>query len=120
MLLLLPTLGGMGWEADREVRQQALNRKLVGAIQKNDNPLTVSLLAKGADPNVRDLPRDTRSTGLWVWERLRGKRSAIENTPTALLAALAGTGAFQFAPENVPLVNALLNAGADMCRSGTA
>jgi hypothetical protein len=110
----LSAIGGMGWEADREVRQQALDSALLSAIKKNDIPEVVASLAKGADPNVRDLPTDTRSVWRHVWDRLRGKRLSMDDRPTALLSALAGRGAWQFAPENVPLVIALLNAGADV------
>ncbi|MCW3050964.1 MAG: hypothetical protein JWN14_134 [Chthonomonadales bacterium] len=115
LLLLLPVAFALGLLVEKihhEVRQYVLNRDLIAAIKKNDTPWVVSLLSQGADPNVKDLPLETRPAWRQAWDQLRGKRSPKDGTPTALQAALAGTGPFHFQPENVLLVKALLDGGA--------
>jgi hypothetical protein len=55
LLFGLPLLitGGLIYRGNR---QQILNRALLTAIQKNNLPAVIALLAKGADPNARDWP----------------------------------------------------------------
>jgi len=107
-------------EAYREVHQQALNHGLIAAIKKNDTPTVISLLSKGADPNAKDFPPDTRSAWQRICDSLRRKRIQPAHASTALLVALAMRldldikSLTLFPPENVPLVKALLDAGANV------
>jgi ankyrin repeat protein len=101
-------------EAFRQGRQQAANRTLIAAIKKNDAKAVTTTLAKGADPNAKDLPPDPRGVWQRVWDSLRRKRLQTGDAPTALLVALEMNDDLEFPPENVPIVKVLLDAGANV------
>jgi ankyrin repeat protein len=119
LLLFVLPLGLSVAQAFREGRQQALNRALIAAIKNNDAKAVITALAKGANPNARDLQPDHRSAWQRLWDSLQRKRLQTDDAPTALLVALemhldVNLVKYQdvFPPENVPLVTALLDAGA--------
>jgi uncharacterized protein len=72
------------------------------------------LLAKGADANAKDLPPDTRRVWQRVWDSIRGKKLPIQPAQSALLLAVQGPPEGDAARENLPIVKALLDKGADV------
>jgi ankyrin repeat protein len=112
LLLLVLSLCRSVAQAFREGRQQTLNRALITAIKKNDANAVIALLAKGADANAEDLLPGHQSAWQRIWDSLRQKHVSLADTPTALLVTLKINDAGTFPPENVPLVKALLDAGA--------
>jgi len=112
LLLFLVPLGISVKEVYREVRQPELNAALIAAVRKNDTVKVVSLLSQGADANARDLPPDTRSMLLRLWDRIDRNPLPEAEGRTALLVTLEEDNDMEFLSENVPLVKALLDAGA--------
>lgn len=116
ILPLAALIGGLGWTIYAPVRQDRLNRALIAAIKNNDTEKTLAMLTEGADPNARDdLPQHLSLWQLFL-NRLQGKRPAPSAAPTALLVACA-LGRDQDirvkpAPDNEPMVQALLERGA--------
>lgn len=111
LLLSLPALGMTVKKVYRDVRLTELNASLIAALKKNNASSVVSLLSQGADPNSREIPPDPRSQWQRLWDRLRGKPTPSGDGPTALLVALKPVESTT-PPENVPLIKALLDAGA--------
>jgi hypothetical protein len=69
----------------RQMRQEYLDVGLLRSIRENEPREAVALLKQGANPNVRELPVDTRS----FWQRLLAllipsQRTATTYTPTPL------------------------------------
>ncbi|MCW3099071.1 MAG: hypothetical protein JWL77_4689 [Chthonomonadaceae bacterium] len=108
-MLLLP--GIFVWKA---YRQEQLDCALLIAIKHNATKTAVSLLAAGADANAKDLPTGSRVMWQRLWDRLRGKRPPTKTAQSALLLAVEGLPGTGVAHENVPLIKALLDKGADV------
>jgi len=95
------------------IRRAQLNSALVGEIKTHkDVGTVVSLLSQGADPNARDLAQDTRPFWTQLWDRMRGKPILTGDPPTALQTALLGTKKRPWRDEDLPVIKALLDAGA--------
>jgi len=109
LLLLAALVGGLGWTVYTPIRQERLNRALIAAIKQNDTKQTLSLLAEGANPNVRDEPPQHLSLWRLLLDTLRGKRPAPSTAPTALLLACSW-----YPHDNPLLVKALLDRGAQI------
>ena len=101
--------------------QHDMNMKLLGAVRKNDIEAVQSLLAHGTDPNIRDVP--DKHLSLWQqiryafrWDKQESYDLFAPQKPTALELALTSKlmpGDISYVPrENVPIVKALLEAGA--------
>ena len=121
LVLLVSTVYVVG-NAYREVRGRSLNRSLIAAIRQNNTEMVISLLAEGADPNAKDVPSDPRSVWKRLWDQLRGQSSTQDPTAEpapALLIALQANDDDVFPPDNIALVKALLDAGADANISDT-
>jgi ankyrin repeat protein len=116
LLLLLLPLGMTVAKTYRDGRQQKMDGALFDALKQKNTALVKSRLAEGADPNARDIPSDlaldTRSVWWRLWDRLSGKPLSTAKEPTALLAAISKNEKGELPPENVTLVNTLLDAGA--------
>jgi len=97
------------WEFGRTDR----NSRLIAAIRKNDTAKVVSLLAQGADANAGELPPDLRSFQQKLGDVLRGKSSSQGKARSALLVALEPIESIP-PTKNIALINALLDAGADV------
>jgi ankyrin repeat protein len=114
LLVFLILFGMAGRNMYRELRQPELNAALIAAVKKNDTAATISRLQDGADPNARDLEPDTRS----LWERLsdrfRGKPPRTNRGNSVLFVALPTPLRNSVPSENIPLVEALLNAASDV------
>jgi hypothetical protein len=108
-MLLLP--GSFVWKA---YRQEQLDSALLIAIKHNATETAVSLLTAGADPNIRDMPSGSRIRSQRLWDRLRGKKPPIETAPPALLLAVQEQSKNEDDYENLPLIKALLDKGADV------
>lgn len=107
VFFLLGTLGGgLGWLVYAPVRWERRNRALIAAITQNDTKAALALLEQGADPNTRDEPPKQVSIWQLLLDRLRGKHPAPSQAPTALMLAID-------LPENIPLIRALLDKGAN-------
>lgn len=114
LFLFLVPLGMTVKKVYRELRQPELNRALITAVKKSDTAEVVALLREGADPNARDLPLDGRSMWLRLRDRFIWKPIRTISAPTALLVVLGTDEQHYYRQENVPLVKALLNAGAEV------
>ncbi len=103
--------------------QRDLNMQLLGAVRKGNAEAARSLLKRGADPNIRDVPQQQLS----LWQQIRHAfhkdspslaRQAKIYTPTPLEIVLERKHLGQLRhisvepSENAPLVKALLEAGA--------
>jgi hypothetical protein len=111
---LTAVLGATIW---RQVRQKRLNRALIAAVKRTDDQAVVSLLNLGADANCRV---DPPHRSAW-WEELlqwvRDRRLRASHAPTPLLIALHSrrhAGPFSYPPENIALIGALLDHGAQV------
>jgi ankyrin repeat protein len=122
MALLIAVPVGLTWRA---VRQERLNQSLIAAVKRNDDRAVVSLLDQGADANCRDEP--LRKFSLWetLVQVLPGRKSQPSDTPTPLLIALEyrkelklPDGELGLPPENLRLVGALLDHGAQVNHTG--
>jgi ankyrin repeat protein len=101
----------------RVVQQERLNQALITAVKRNDDQAVVSLLDQGADANCRDEP--PRKFSLWetLMQIVRGRQSQRSKAPTPLLVALTPQPPrLDIPPENVALVRALLDHGAQVDR----
>src|SRR5579871_6148798 len=114
--MLAVLIGVLGWLTWREVKHERLNRQLIEAIKRQDTPTALSALAQGADANARD---EQQTLPAWkvLWNRLRGKRPPASHAPTALILTLELKFSGEevvFPRENVPLLTALLDHGAQV------
>lgn len=84
----------MAFETDPQQRpeQKQLNRRLIATIRSRDTATALSLLTRGADPNAKD----------------------TSSAQTAFLLAVQGVPGTGPAPENLPLIKALIARGADI------
>jgi len=114
LLLLAFLVGGFGWKLSAQVHQENLNFRLIAAIKHDDTSTAIALLAQGADPNALDTSLDSRSVWRQLWDHLRGKHPAKKVASTALLLAVQGPVGEGVPKENVPVVKALLDKGADV------
>ncbi len=121
MLIVLAFLF-CGWVYKAKA-QRDLNMQLLGAVRKNDTEAVLALLARGADPNIRDVPQQHLS----LWQQIRlafnhdnpapddqtdaPKRTVLELALTWDNEAYADDDTPRDT-ENVVVVNALLDAGA--------
>jgi len=101
-----------GWVYEVKT-QRDLNMQLLGAVRKGDAEAARSLLKRGADPNIRDLPDEQ----LNLWQLIqhafhKDRQIAQDQTKTKTMIEMA------MAPDsnpniiNVALVRTLLEAGA--------
>ena len=120
--LIVLALSLCGWVSKAKT-QHDLNMKLLGAVRKNDIATVRLLLARGADPNIRDVPQQSFS----LWQQIRhafhqdsqpvGDEKDVAKR-TMLEIALEPNNIpipdrpYVMDSENVPLVEALLEAGA--------
>ena len=125
IVFLLPAfmVGSVVWLIYAQERQKRLDRALIAAIQAYDTRKALELLEEGADSNARDeapeyVPNEWPHH-LSPWQQflnlLRGKRLPAPAAPTALVLACSQeyvTATGKKAPDNVPLVKALLDRGA--------
>jgi len=97
------------WFVYREHRQERLNHDLIAAVKRNDTKAVVSLLDQDADANCRDEPY--RPVPWWqrLKDRLRRVKPKPSTAPTPLVLALRDRPGNVFPPENLPLVQALLD-----------
>jgi len=116
--LIVLTVVFCGW-AYKAKNQRDLNMQLLGAVRKGDAEKARQLLAQGADPNIRDVPQQHLS--LWQQIRIAFYRDSPppdDQKKTLLEMALGLDSVSQQNDEsppdveNVPLVKALLDAGA--------
>jgi ankyrin repeat protein len=114
LLVFLVSLGMAVKKVYRQLRQPDLNSALIAAVKKNNTAAVVALLLEGADPNSRDVPPDTRSMWLRLRDRFIWRPIRTISAPTALLVVLGTDEQHYYRQENVPLVKALLNAGAEV------
>ena len=120
LLLLAVLVGSLGWLTYREIRQEKLNRALIAAIKQDDTETVLDLLDQGANPNAREEAPQHLSLWQMVLDKFRGKHPARSTAPTALLTALEWhvakdpSYAPEFPPENLRLIKALLDKGAEV------
>ena len=114
-----------GWLYVVKTRRD-LNMQLLGAVKKNDTQAVIALLARGANPNIRDVA-ENRMT---LWEQIGSvfrrqttspedrkqwdSYNAENQMPTVLEIAIEPYSSSDYQPhkENLPLVKAILDAGA--------
>jgi len=108
--LLVLALSFCGW-VYRAKTQHDLNMKLLGAVRSRDANVTHLLLAQGADPNIRDV--EDKQPSLWQQIRQAFHKDCQPSDDqmnrvrrTMLEMAMSPDN------ENVPLIQALLEAGA--------
>lgn len=103
--------------AYKSIEQVRIEKAFFAAVRRNDDATVLTLLKDGADPNVRE-PLDTNES-LWqaVWNRLQGKQPEPKRGELVLMAALEWEHYTSYKadgpPDNVTLVNALLERGAN-------
>ena len=120
LLATVPVLvcGGFFIYVLRVGHQNRLNQALIVAVKKNDAAKAIALLANGADSNARDIPVANADTSIWqkLLDTLKGRHLQPAHGPTALVIALDMDiyRKDSFLPQNVPLIRALINAGADV------
>jgi ankyrin repeat protein len=118
LLLLVGSMGVLGWLTYRQVQQFRLDRALIAAIKRSDTPAALFLLSQGADPNARDEP-NVKPPPIWklLFDRLHGQHPKPSVAPTALYLVFRrhsrANGVLPPPVENVVLVKALLDRGAD-------
>src|SRR5579871_2730131 len=101
--------------ARREAKREAAEYKLINAIKQNDTKTVLLLLQNGADPNSHDYDTDSPPFQLPGWP-VPSQLSA----PTALLVAVGDLNNDESLqeyippPENLTVVKALLDHGADV------
>lgn len=104
--IIVLALSFCGW-VYRAKTQRDLNMKLLGAVRNDDTETARVLLMQGADPNIRDVPEEQLS----LWQQIRRafhkKSQLTADQPDTVLEM-----AVSFRDENIPLVKALLDAGA--------
>lgn len=105
--VLIGMLCLVGW-------RQHLNPRLILAIRSRDTAGAISLLAQGANANAKDRSSDVSWFLPWLWDNVRGKRTKMPQPQSALLIAVYGIPGTGPVPENLPLVRALLDHGADV------
>src|SRR5579871_6066105 len=116
LAFILAVLIGLSvWLVCHQVRQEHLNRELIAAIKKKDTMAALALLRNGADANAQDrgnTPVEARQVLRDWWDRLWGrKRFASTYHPSALFVASRSMPG-PIPPENVALIQALLDHGA--------
>ena len=103
-LLIAGFCFGYVWRGNR---QHEKDKALIAAIKDNDTPAVIAALKHGADPNARDMPEDTRTLKERFFDLLHHTGPPDRGYDAALYLAAS------VSPENIPLVKALLDAGAD-------
>src|SRR5579871_4062460 len=109
------------WSVCHQIRQERLNRDLIAAVKKNDTATALALLKAGADANAQEkgnTPVSARQVLRAWWDRLRGRKPAdTDFHPAALIIASDAydrdINGSVTPPENVALVQSLLDHGAD-------
>lgn len=115
--IIVPSLVFCAWVYKTKSRHTVataprnLNTKLLAAVKANDTEAAKTLLAQGADPNIRDVPQQTEVGSHTIDRKDSHKRTLLE------MAIGLNSEVFvesERAPdiENAPLVKALLDAGA--------
>ena len=104
-------LSFVGWVYKAKM-QSELNVKLLTAVKRNDTTLAISLLKRGAEPNIRDVPPHRVSLWQQVSYAFDVGKPVDSQYPTALEIALGIVNEDDSDEENFPLANALLEAGA--------
>jgi hypothetical protein len=102
------------------VRQARLNSALITAVKRQDTRAVVSLLKQGADANARE--GTPAGLNFWHnrWDLLHRHRLAAPAGRTALVLAIEGVaqrdpdGSYIVPHEDLPLVQTLLEHGADV------
>ena len=120
LLVVALLVGGCGLWVWQAKRQYALNRELISAVVVNDGRRALSLVNAGADPNVRYSELFPSGFLYALRERLHGSPMPEDNTPTAFLIVCGETYTSSLhylhlrenAPEDMPLVEAMLAHGA--------
>lgn len=122
LTFLLLLIGLPAWWLNREIQHERNNANLIAAIKANDTTAVLQALGRGADPNVRDLGDYHLSMGQHfqkLWDRLIGRKAPDENAnrPTAIQLLFTWQddlhGNREQPPENVPILQALLERGAN-------
>ncbi|HLK60156.1 MAG TPA: ankyrin repeat domain-containing protein [Chthonomonadaceae bacterium] len=111
LLLLSSVLIGLTWRA---WRQALLDRELIVAVKHRDASGVRFLLKQGAYVDAVDSPY----AGLSLWQffqnKWKARRQPAKRTQTAFLIAVQGLPGTGVPDENLPLVQALLDAGANV------
>ena len=114
---------GIGVPIGRTLRQQSLDRMLIGAIRHNDASAVSELLRQGADANCHEAA--ARPPSFWQMLRARVTGKPILSSPTLTALLLATKPHEEFAElldapdynentlDNVAMIGALLEHGAD-------
>ena len=120
---LVPLLfaGGCFGFAWRGTRQYENDKALLAAIKANDAPAVIAALKRGANPNARDLPDDTRSLKQRFLDMIHHTEPQTELYGDALCFTLNHScGSLPDADEilisrtpNAAIIKALLDAGAN-------
>ena len=124
LLVLAVLVGSAGWLTNQQIQQHKRNQALIAAIRANNTPAALDLLKKGADANAPDSSNHNVSMKELLVQKLR--RQSTDRDITALIAAL-GVQVFHengkimevsWPQEDLPLLKALLDKGADVNASG--
>jgi ankyrin repeat protein len=124
MLMIVLLVGALAWSAGVAVQHDRANQALIAAVNRSHATAAIAALDAGADPNARDdgglFPATWRHLRARL-ERLTGQDASEDEAdePTALIGALEPrmdpkTDIAEDTPENVALVKALLDRGADV------
>ncbi len=111
-IVLALALSFCGWVYKAKT-QRDLNMQLLGAVRKGDAEAARSLLKRGADPNIRDVPQ--RSLSLWQQIRYafhKDSQPADDQPQTVLEMAMMSDPDYASDGVRRILVKSLLEAGA--------
>ncbi|MCW3098312.1 MAG: Ankyrin [Chthonomonadaceae bacterium] len=107
--------GFVALSVGRVWRQTRLNQDLIVAVRHGDAFTERSLLDQGANANALDFPPKPLSLWQFLRNGMRPGPGAHKQTQTALLVAVKGPSEIAGPPaENLPLVQALLDKGANI------
>jgi len=130
LLVLLLVVGFPVGFFVRAVHHEQLNRSLIAAVENDDFAAVRRLLRQSADPNTPVFPEDTRTLWQRVWDTYRPGHSPHPTPSISILfeaashlskeydqaerSAVMQNKPFPPIPDNVEIIQALADAGADV------
>ncbi len=110
----------MVWPVMRELRQDAKDRALIAAVDREDASAVIRLLNAGADVNAKDVPEDKWPFWRACWDLLRNQKTEVAGAMSALQIAVEDVHpasgivrAYEHSEKAARMMQILLEHGAD-------